>query len=245
MYRFYAGSLDLNQSTVEITDKDEIRHISTVLRMKKGDSVLIFNDRRQEGKGTILSVRPEKISLRMEDIHEIDDTGTADVLLACAIPKKTKFEWIIEKCTELGVKAIIPLLTARTEVKLKGERAAKKHQRYQTVAKNAAKQSGRTSLPEIYPLTGFSDAVSAAKEKGYTILIPHLHDRRNPLKDVVESLKTKKAAIFIGPEGDFTPAEVERALAAKAIPVSLGKNVLKVETAAITCAAFTIFSFNS
>lgn len=243
MYRFYGGDVDLRQAEIAVTDKDELRHIRTVLRLKKGATVIIFNDRQEEGTGVILDIQPRRITLRVKAVRKIEDTA-ADIFLACAIPKKAKFESIIEKCTELGVRRIMPLLTRRTDVKLKGEKAARKHDRYCSVARNASKQSGRAALPQIDPVTPFSDGLAAAKADGYTILIPHLHDRRKPLKDILPSI-TGKVAVFIGPEGDFTPQEIEEALEHGALPVSLGRNVLKVDTAAISAAAFIILSLNS
>ena len=159
------------------------------------------------------------------------------IILACAIPKKSKFEWIIEKAAELGVDEIIPLKTKRTEVDLKGNRLAKKISRYHDAAVNAAKQSRRLRVPIIHPVTDFTSAMKLLSG-GTTVFIPSLSGER---KNILEAFKAvpspSRVAFLIGPEGDFTPQEYDLARARGCISVSLGKTVLKVETAALVAVA--------
>jgi len=140
---------------------------------------------------------------------------------------------IIEKATELGVDEIIPLKTDRTEIKLTDSRQAKKQQRYQTIAINASKQSKRTIVPIIHPVTDFSSALNHLTKTSITI-IPSLNEETKNLFNTFEKIKSPKAISFlIGPEGDFTPEEYAQAQNKGCIPVTLGTTILKVETAAL------------
>jgi len=140
---------------------------------------------------------------------------------------------IIEKATELDVDEIIPMITNRTEVKLTDSRQAKKQLRYQTIAINAAKQSKRTIVPVIHPVTDFSSALDQLTKTTIAI-IPSLVDSPENLLNAFEKIRSPEAvSILIGPEGDFTPEEYAQAQHKGCIPVTLGKTILKVETAAI------------
>jgi 16S rRNA (uracil1498-N3)-methyltransferase len=160
------------------------------------------------------------------------------VTLACAMPKKSKFETIIEKATELGVDEIIPLATKRTEVILKGERAARKRQRFESVATNAAKQSRRSTIPRIHDITEFRACIDALP-KDALLIMPGLIEPRIDIARLFP-LKEKEArlTVLIGPEGDFTPQEYAYAQQKGARIVSLGPTTLKVETAALAAVAF-------
>jgi len=159
------------------------------------------------------------------------------IILACAIPKESEFELIIERATELGADEIIPLRTKRTEMDLKGDRLAKMIARYHDVAVNAAKQSGRPRVPVIHPVTDLTVVLKSFPERT-TVFIPSLSGER---KNILEAFKAvpspSRVAFLIGPEGDFTPQEYDLARARGCIGVSLGKTVLKVETAALVAVA--------
>ena len=159
------------------------------------------------------------------------------IILACAIPKESEFELIIERATELGADEIIPLRTKRTEMDLKGDRLAKMIARYHDVAVNAAKQSGRLRVPVIHPVTDLTVVLKSFPERT-TVFIPSLSGER---KNILEAFKavpsSSRVAFLIGPEGDFTPQEYDLARARGCIGVSLGKTVLKVETAALVAVA--------
>jgi len=246
MHRFYCPTLASHTADVCLTDKEEIHHIKNVLRFKQGNSLHIFNGKGLEAQGTIVSLKSDQIKIHIDQfMSQEDKTKPLTLILACAIPKKSKFETIIEKSTELGVDIIIPLKTQRTEVDLSIERATKKIERYENVALNAAKQCRRSTLPTIYPLTNFSEALKLI-DQNTAAFLPCLSMRnRIPLRHALEKVENRKKIIFfIGPEGDFTPEEIERATQAGCIPISLGPTVLKVETAAIAVLSFAQFYFD-
>ena len=161
------------------------------------------------------------------------------VILACAIPKKAKFEFIVEKCTELGVDEIIPMCTKRTEFRGDDERVGKKANRYKTVAVNAAKQSKRSTIPTIHPVTKFDEVLSNFPPNTVSFIPCLIPDAKNLIETFKINTETQNVIFFIGPEGDFTPDEIAKAIKAGCVPVSLGATVLKVDTASICVVALT------
>jgi 16S rRNA (uracil1498-N3)-methyltransferase len=233
MYRFYCQDADFSKAFVTITDAHEIHHIKDVLRLKKGALIQIFNAKSQQADVTIEQINASDIQVRVKTVKQNTEDGHVKIILACAPPKKGKFEFIIEKCTELGVDEIIPLKTKRTEVIFKEDRMADKLSRFEAVAVNAAKQSQRTKVPRICPMTPLLQVLQNLDPKGVH-LFPSLHHNPKHIAEVLmKADKQKPVTIFIGPEGDFTPDEVELAVKYGCVPVSLGDTVLKVETAAL------------
>ena len=242
MHRFFSN-IDLKDRSVEITSPDEIHHIRTVLRLKKGAAVCLFNTAGEEAYVTLTAITSRKICATVDRFISHPDGKAPGIILACAIPKKAKFELIVEKATEIGVTEIVPLVTKRTDIRLTEERAGKKQTRYEKIALNAAKQSQRNTVPVIHPCQRFGDAVARIAPTGMT-LIPWLEGERTLLPEALAAENINNASsimVMIGPEGDFTRDEVARAVKAGAIPVSLGKNVLKVDTAAIVSVALIRF----
>ena len=241
MHRFHCPDTDLTSKNLLITDKDELHHLRDVLRLKKNTPVCLFDGKGKEASGKLLSVTSQKAEIAVLSVKESKQKKPL-LILACALPKRSKFELIIEKATELGVDEIIPLKTQRTEIDLKGSRLGKKLLRYQTVAINAAKQSQRCFVPVIHPVTGFRSAVGHLT-KTTTAIIPSLTGKRENILNIFKTLKAPKAVSFlIGPEGDFTPEEYTYAQKSGCLAVTLGETILKVETAAIsTLAAANLF----
>ncbi len=244
MHRFFYPKIDPRQLYLTLSDSREIHHLKNVLRLKPHDTVMLFNGEGKEAIGIIQSIKSHAVDIRIQDVKISDIRKKIFLTLACAIPKNAKFEWIIEKATELGVDEIIPLQTQRSEVRLNTERADKKNTRYKTIALNAAKQCQRTILPVIKNICPFSTALKTIDEKTLA-LIPHLSGERGTLREVLQQIKNyKRILFFIGPEGDFTPEEINQATKAGCIPISLGETVLKVDTAAISVIAFArLFCF--
>ena len=236
MHRFYCPESNLQDRKVVITDPKELHHLRNVLRLKKGDTLMIFNNQGEEATGCVDTLQPAKATVVIESVRK-EDVDLPVTILACAVPKKSKFEVIIEKATELGVDEIIPLKTMRTEMELKGDRLDRKIARYQDIAVNAAKQSRRLRVPVIHPVTDLAEVLKSFPE-GTTVFIPSLSGER---KNILEAFKAvpspSRVAFLIGPEGDFTPQEYDSARARGCIGVSLGKTVLKVETAALVAVA--------
>ena len=245
MHRFYLPhAFAKNPRQGEISDVREIHHLRNVLRLKKGDAITVFDGAGKQAAATILKIEPARVILQIEGV-ETESLEQPRIVLACAIPKKSKFESIIEKCTELGVDEIIPLKTERTIIKVPKEQIPRKIQRYRTVAVNAAKQSARNTIPSIRTICAFAEAVESLPDDG-AAFIPTLGEKKHHLKTVLQGLSAPKTlTFFIGPEGDFTVQEVALAQNKGVVPVSLGRQVLKVETAAMTVVAAAMIHFRS
>jgi 16S rRNA (uracil1498-N3)-methyltransferase len=243
MHRFHCPNTDFSSPRITIQNSAELHHLKNVLRLKKGDKIEIFDGKGLEILGLIENMTETSAVIGVVGRRQ-EEGGATRIILACAIPKKAKFEFIIEKATELGVDEIIPMQTARTEVIVQGERKDKKNARYQAVAVNAAKQSGRSVVPKIAPVTLFKEVIAEAGEDAVKLL-PCLVGERWPLSVALEGSKNKRILVLIGPEGDFTPQEVDAALKAGFIPVSLGETTLKVDTAAIAVVAFARMFVNA
>ena len=232
MHRFYCPEADFTSKRVSITDREELHHLRDVLRLKKHAPVYLFDGKGREASGNLLAVTSKKAEAEILSVHEVKREKPL-LILACALPKKSKFEFIIEKATELGADEIIPLKTQRTEMNLTRDRLVKKHLRYQTVAVNAAKQSRRGFIPLIHPIMNFPPALDLLTRTTGAV-IPSLTGKRDNIFNVFKTFKTPEAVSFlIGPEGDFTPEEYAQAKEQGCLPVTLGPNVLKVETAAV------------
>jgi 16S rRNA (uracil1498-N3)-methyltransferase len=238
MHRAFSANADLHQPTITITAPDEVHHLVRVLRLKKGAELCVFNGRGEEVKGRILAIAKKGIEVQIDAIpSSLASLSDVKLTLACAVPKKAKFEWIVEKTTELGVDHIIPLRTHRTEVFWDGEKGKSKQDRLLKVAANAAKQCQRRLVPHIAPQLTFKEALKIIKP-GDTACIPCLTGPRQSLNQVFKDVVVLKRIIFfIGPEGDFTPDELELAKDAGCRPVSLGPLILKVDTAAVSVVA--------
>ena len=239
MHRFYCPNADFSPHKIKITNPGEIYHLNTVLRMVKGDKLEIFNGKGEEIEGWIEEISKIEVEVLVVERRRDPNPQRTRVVLACAIPKKSKFEFIVEKSTELGVDEIIPMRTSRTEVIWIGERQERKGARYEGVAVNAAKQSARLTVPVIHPQKEFKDVIASFGPESLC-LIPCLTGQRKPLKEVLQAIQGQRQIVFlIGPEGDFTSQEVDSAIKAGFIPVSLGETTLKVDTAAIIAVGFT------
>jgi len=243
MYRFYYPNLTIKSKQILLTDSQENHHLSNVVRLKKGEKLQLFNGDGLEAEGVILKIDQNCSAISVGKTYE-RKSNQPNLILACAVPKKSKFETIIEKTTELGVNEIIPLVTKRTAFHLTKDRQDKKLKRYQTVALNAAKQSKRSTIPLISPIMDFTTCLKHLTKKS-TIVIPSLMGKRKNLYHVLTNLKSSKVISFlIGPEGDFTPKEYTQAFKAGAIPVELTENILKVETAALATLSTVSIYFN-
>jgi 16S rRNA (uracil1498-N3)-methyltransferase len=240
MHRFYSADADFNQKKLIITDPDEVHHMKDVLRLKKGAVIQIFNGKNEEADVLVDVFTANGLKVNVQSVRQALK-AKGRIILACAPPKKDKFEWIIEKCTELGVDDIIPLKTKRSEVIFTTERMVGKLARFEKIVMNAAKQSKRMNIPKVHGMTDLADVLKGLDPKGIH-LFPSLNDHPVHIKEALSQASSDQTiTIFIGPEGDFTPDEVRMAKEAGCMPVSLGNTVLKVETAAVATVSFVRF----
>lgn len=209
-------------------------HLAAVLRRSVGDSVVVCDGRGGEALCRIAG-RSGGDCLAVEVLDRRQQAQDMVMLtLVQAIPKTQKMEWIIQKATEIGVWEIMPVMTERGVVRLEGGRAEHRRERWQRIAEEAARQCRTAWVPRVAPIAGMKGVLGGLRRD--LLLIGSLESDAVPLKPFLRSLEgnpPRTAALLIGPEGDFSPGEMEAAKAAGAVPVSYGPRVLRVETAAI------------
>lgn len=240
MSRFFIPPESIKAGLAVISG-EEAHHILDVMRLKKGDRIQAFDGSGKLYDGKIIGTEAKQVRVEIEAVRQALPASEATLTLVQALPKKNKMDYIVEKCTELGVEAIVPVQTARTIVKLDKDGQSGRKRRWQKIALEAAKQSGRTTIPEVKSLTPWSKVLAMLGDFDLKLLFC-LSEKTEKLKDVLRyQNQAKRVAFLIGPEGDFTPEEVSAALKAGCLSVSLGENVLKSDTAAI--AALTMLNY--
>jgi len=238
MNRFLVNKISPKDKYIILNDSSQLHHLRDVLRIHPLEQVVVFDNQGNEYVALVCEIGPLEVKLELIEKKETKGPGVK-ITVACAIPKKVKMDDIVDKLTQLGVECIIPLETQRVIVRLDKQKKIERRKRWETIALSAVKQSQRSSLPEIKPVSGFKDAILAAHSFDLK-LIPTLEGERKTLKEVFSKTgkKIKKVMILIGPEGDFTPGEVTLAKQAGFLPISLGAQVLRVDTAAIAAVSF-------
>jgi len=244
MFRFFCPPENIFKDKIIITDKKEIHHILDVLRLKKGDRISIFDGKKIECKAILKDISSGKLILKIEEKNIKSPQEELEITIGCAIPKRKRFDIIVEKLTELGVKRIIPLETARSIIKLNKDKERTHQEHWQRIALNSSKQSGRIDIPQIDSQTKFREILSLKREYDLC-LVCTISPGIKRIREVLEEKKPKRVFILIGPEGDFTSEEIEDALKEGFIPVSLGDLVLRTETAAIAVCSFLKLYANS
>ena len=230
MLHIFVDPAQMKGDLLYVTGKD-VNHIKNVMRLKQGDeiSVRTGQDDREYRYG----------------VKEADVELPVKVYIFQGLPKADKMELIIQKAVELGAAEIIPVQMRRCVVKLDGAKKGKKTQRWQAIAESAAKQSRRAVVPLVREPMTMEEAVRFAEQNTDVRLLPYeLQEADGSTREVMDRIREGSAvSIFIGPEGGFDPAEVELARKAGVVPISLGKRILRTETAALVALSFLIYHF--
>ena len=237
MSRFFLPAADWTD-TPALTG-GEARHLSQVLRVRRGETITVFDGCGRRAEAEVLEVAREHVALQLGAVHTAPAPQPA-ITLAQAIPKGKTMDLIVQKAVELGVAAIQPLVTRHTVV----QPGDGKSDKWRRTAMEACKQCGQDTLPHIADPLAFDawlDSLSAAPGLR---LIASLAPGARPLREVLLDFPGCAAAILsVGPEGDFSAAETAAALAAGFLPVSLGSIVLRVETATLFCLSALRYQF--
>lgn len=229
MSRFYIEERISVGDRTDIKDS-EARHIRDVLRLKAGALVLLFDGSGAEFEGKIAAIGADSVSVNVVRIRETKTESPLEIIVGQGIPKADKMELIIQKGTELGVSRIAPLLTERVVPRSFN---VNKLERWQRVAIEACKQSGRVKVPVIVEPVGFKEFVTNA-DPLYLKLIPWEGEKGTSLKSALpEILDPAKVILIIGPEGGLSESEIGLARECGFIPVSLGKRILRTETVSL------------
>lgn len=242
MYRFFVDSSVSSGSNIRISGSD-YNHIKNVLRMKKGEEVLISDGKDREYLCAIFDYTEDEVILEIEDIMGTSRELSAKITLFQGLPKGDKMEQIIQKTVELGVAEIVPVAMKRCVVKLDDKKAGKKIERWNGIALSAAKQSKRGIIPEVRDVVSFKEALLMASEMD-ACLVPYENaEGIVGARRLIESMKGKKSVgIFIGPEGGFDDSEIALALESGAQTLTLGRRILRTETAGMTMLSILMFT---
>jgi len=228
-----------------VLGKEEARHLQTVLRVKPGDSIQLFDGEGHTRTTTVTGVEKNSLTLSaVEPVVSHPKAPCAITLFVC-ISKGKHMDWTLEKAVELGVARIVPVISDRTIVRVDADDREAKADRWMRIAEEAARQSGRAWLPEILTPRSFKESLALVQQTTPTF-VAALTPNAKPLRDFLfpptSSLQPPTSSLqpppsqagwFVGPEGDFTPDELQRLLDAGALPVSLGPLVLRAETACL------------
>jgi 16S rRNA (uracil1498-N3)-methyltransferase len=231
MNRFFVKPDDMTEDSAAIIGED-VKHISKVLRMQSGDRVMLSDGCGYEYLAEIETISRERVELKPAEPKQ-------RITLYQGIPKAGKMELIIQKCVELGINGIIPVAAERSVVRVKPGEYRAKQPRYQRVACEAAKQSGRGIIPHIGELTTFKTADMSAYD---LILVAYEDERQTSLKEVLRAnMKAENIAVIIGPEGGLEIGEVESLINKGGKAVSLGRRILRTETAGMATVAMILY----
>lgn len=233
MYHFFIQAYQVRDNTIKIEGTD-VNHIKNVLRMKSGEQVAVTDEDSVGYRCRIKSMEEDAVWLEILERSCVDHELPADIYLFQGLPKGDKLELIIQKAVELGVHTIIPMETKRCVVRLDEKKKQAKLKRWNAIAESAAKQSKRTRIPQIPSVMSMKDALDMAQDFDI-VCIPYEQAKgMGTLKNFLEELHPgTKAAFFIGPEGGFEESEIEEAMRHGVRPVSLGRRVLRTETASL------------
>lgn len=229
MSRFFTPKENIKGNTVYISGQ-EARHILNVMRLSNNDKVVVFDGTGKEYIGFIKDTKPKSLTVEVVETRTPSRTDAPSITLVQAIPKKDKMDYIVEKATELGVSAVIPVVSKRTVVRVDTDLRLK---RWQRISQEASKQCGRLDIPRISPIMRFNDAVDEINNYDFC-LMACLWDKTASLHSAISSYTSGSVIVFVGPEGDFTPDEIQRTMNnSNCKLVSLGRKVLKSDTAAL------------
>ena len=247
MQRFFVEphQIDEEAHQIHITGSD-VNHISNVLRMKTGEELWISDGSKYEYRCTIESFEPDEVLLHIVYSQEPEYELPCRIYLFQGLPKADKMELIIQKAVELGAYEIIPVETKRCVVKLDGRKSAKKTARWQQIAESAAKQSKRMLIPEIHEVMTYKQALEFAKQLDVKLIPYELAKGMKETREILSEIKPgQSVGIFIGPEGGFEEEEVAKALEAGAHAITLGRRILRTETAGLAILSVLMFQLEN
>lgn len=242
MYQFFVAPEQIEDKKITITGKD-VNHIRNVLRMSIGEELSVSNG--IDGKDyrcQIEQFTQDAVECTLRFVKEDGLELPSKVYLFQGLPKFDKMEFIVQKAVELGAFEVIPVATKRSIVKLDEKKSRAKVERWQAIAESAAKQSKRRVIPTVKEVMSFKEAIRYAKEMNVKMIPYELAEGMEKTRELMTDLQGKESiAIFIGPEGGFEQEEIDLAITEGVIPISLGKRILRTETAGLTTLSLIMY----
>jgi len=236
MQRYFVQPEQFQEDKVVILG-DDVHHVTKVMRFKPGDSLICADGQGLEVLAEIISIQQKQVVCKIISKIAESREPRLQLILAQAIPKSDKMDWIIQKGTEIGVSAFIPFTSKRTVVQLNEKKEQKRLERWHKIAKEAAEQAHRGKIPTLFSVMEWKEVLEIAKDN--FAIIAYEQEKTQSLARILDQHldKYQHIMLMIGPEGGFTEEEIEEAKAYGIVSVSLGKRILRTETAGMVAAA--------
>ncbi|MBE5949703.1 MAG: 16S rRNA (uracil(1498)-N(3))-methyltransferase [Lachnospiraceae bacterium] len=242
MYHFFVNPTQVDDKFITITGSD-VNHIKNVLRMRIGEEISVSDGSDNDYYCKVAEFAGDHVLAEILDVEKSSARLGAEIYLFQGLPKSDKMELIIQKAVELGVHAVVPVETKRCVVKLDSKKEEAKLKRWQAIAESAAKQSGRGEIPQIHSVMNFNKAIEFVKDFDVK-LIPYECEQGSMehTRELIRKVKPgMKVAIFIGPEGGFEESEVKLSTDNKVCPITLGRRILRTETAGLMILSVLVY----
>ena len=241
MQRFFVTPDQVGEDKIRIQGSD-VNHMKNVLRMRPGEEVMVSDGNNRQYRCRVEDYPEGEAVLAILEAGLVDTELPSRIYLFQGLPKQEKMELIVQKAVELGVCQVIPVQTRRCVVKLDAKKAAKKVQRWQQIAESAAKQAGRGYIPAVSEVMSFQEALAFSETLDIRLIPYELADGMEGTRKILDGIRPgQSVGIFIGPEGGFEKEEVSRAVEAGALPITLGKRILRTETAGIAVLSILMY----
>lgn len=241
MQRFFVTPDQVGEDKIRIQGSD-VNHMKNVLRMRPGEEVMVSDGNNRQYRCRVEDYPEGEAVLAILEAGLVDTELPSRIYLFQGLPKQEKMELIVQKAVELGVCQVIPVQTRRCVVKLDAKKAAKKVQRWQQIAESAAKQAGRGYIPAVSEVMTFQEALAFSETLDIRLIPYELADGMEGTRKILDEIRPgQSVGIFIGPEGGFEKEEVGRAVEAGALPITLGKRILRTETAGIAVLSILMY----
>ncbi len=247
MYHFFVETEAITKTEIHISGKD-VNHIKNVLRLQPGEEISVScNGSEMEYRCSIDCYTEDTVCCKILFCKESGVELPSKVYLFQGLPKADKMEWIVQKAVELGVYEIIPVSCKRSIVKFDAKKATAKRTRWQGISEAAAKQSQRAVIPKVCDCMTMKEAIAYAKSQTAVGIIPYeLAEGMEATHTFFDALeKDRSIAVFIGPEGGFETSEITAASEAGILPISLGKRILRTETAGLVVLSWIAYRLES
>jgi 16S rRNA (uracil1498-N3)-methyltransferase len=242
MRRFFLDREMILSEKPTLTGPD-VKHIRTVLRLKPGEEIFLFDGKGSEYRARITASTPKTIILSVLERFPSISESPVEITIGQGLLKAKKMDRIVRQVTELGIYALIPLLAKRSVPRPRPERWAEKEQRWETIAQESLKQCGRSQMPCLEPPTSFKELVAVSRTHDLKIIFHEGNPGEESNLYLNDPRDVRSVLALIGPEGGFTPNEVQMALEGGFVCVSLGPRILKADTAVVAVCAVLQYAF--
>ena len=241
MQQFFTDPSRIMDGRIYIEGQD-LSHMKNVLRMRPGETVKVSDGAGKAYLCSIEGYEEGRAKLKIEQVSRSDAELPSRILLFQGLPKGGKMEMIVQKAVELGAYSVIPFAAKRSVAKLDEKKALKKQTRWQAIAQGAAEQSGRGIVPEVHIPVTYAEALRLAGELDILLIPYEQEEGRDRTAEVIGNLQPgQSVGVFIGPEGGFEEDEVKQAEEIGAVPVTLGKRILRTETAGLAALSILMY----